>query len=273
MLKLKKIEKFFDYYIKKITEYPLVELSDQKSEQNINQTIPPIVYQTWENNYFGKTHYKEIMKFRKINSNLSFRLFDKKARDDYMKQNWSHHEIYKVYIMSKFGVMESDIFRHCILYQKGGYYFDISKGTTIPITSLHNQDTEALISNEPVDCIIPPEKKIFSKLKHPHNNFLTWGLGFKSHHPITLAMINCIVNDYNFYVDKVFNKPKLAVLSLTATGQFTKVVRNYFLNNELDKITQAGIYFNNHGIFSMNGCRVRHHLVKSYADERNKKII
>ena len=78
MLKLKKIEKFFDYYIKKITEYPLVELSDQTLEQNINQTIPPIVYQTWENNYFGKTHYKEIMKFRKINSNLSFRLFDKK---------------------------------------------------------------------------------------------------------------------------------------------------------------------------------------------------
>ena len=78
MPQLKKIEKFFDYYIKKITEYPLVELNDQTLEQNINQTIPPIVYQTWENNYFGKTHYKEIMKFRKINSNLSFRLFDKK---------------------------------------------------------------------------------------------------------------------------------------------------------------------------------------------------
>ena len=270
---LKKIEKFFDYKIKKITEYPLVKLKDQIADKKIDQVIPPIVYQTWENNEFGKTHYKEIIKFRNINNNLNFKLFDKNARDEYMKNNWAHHKIYEVYTKSKFGVMESDIFRHCILYQNGGYYFDISKGTSAPITSLHNRDSEALISNEPVDCIIPPDKEIFSKLKHPHNNFLTWGLGFKSNHPIPLAMINSIVDDYIFYIDKIFKEPKLAILSLTATGQFTKVVRNYILNEGIDKTVQSGIYFNNKGIFSMKGCRVRHHLVPSYADIRDKKII
>ena len=273
MNRLKKIEKILDYHIKKITEYPLVKLNDQVVDNNIEQTIPPIVYQTWEDNCFGKTHHKEIMKFRVMNNNLNFKLFDKNARDDYMKNNWGHHKIYEVYTKSKFGVMESDIFRHCILYQKGGYYFDISKGTSVPITSLHNKNTEVFISNEPVDCIIPPDSKIFSKLEYPHNNFLTWGLGFRSHHPITLAMIDSIVNDHTFYVNKIFNKPKLAILSLTATGQFTKVVRNYFLNNEIDNVEQSGIYFNNNGIFSMKGCRVRHHLVPSYADIRDKKIL
>ena len=74
-------------------------------------------------------------------------------------------------------------------------------------------------------------------------------------------------------IDKIFKEPKPAILSLTATGQFTKVVRNYILNEGIDKTVQSGIYFNNKGIFSMKGCRVRHHLVPSYADIRDKKII
>ena len=86
-------------------------------------------------------------------------------------------------------------------------------------------------------------------------------------------MIENIVNDYKFYENKTFNKPKTAVLSLTATGQFTKVVRNYFENNDCNHIVQSGIYFDSKGIFSMKGCRVRHHLVKSYADIRNEKVI
>ena len=54
MNSLKKIEKFFDYYIKRITEYPLKELEDQVSDGMTDQVIPPYVYQTWENKFFGK---------------------------------------------------------------------------------------------------------------------------------------------------------------------------------------------------------------------------
>ena len=100
MNRLKKIEKLFDYQIKKITEYPLVKLNDQVADTNIEQIIPPTVYQTWEDNYFGKTHHKEIMKFRVMNNNLNFKLFDKNARDDYMKNNWGHHKIFEVYTLS-----------------------------------------------------------------------------------------------------------------------------------------------------------------------------
>ena len=273
MKSLKKIEKFFDYYLKRITEYPLKELKDQVSKENLDQIIPNNVYQTWENNFFGKTHFKEIIKFRSTNKKFNFILFDKRLRDNYMEENWSNHEIFDVYKKVRFGVMESDIFRHCILYERGGYYFDISKGCNVPLNSLHKNDTEAFISNEPVECIIPPNKKIFSKLKFPQNNFLTWGLGFKKNHLIPKMMIENIVNDYKFYIDKVFEKPKTAVLSLTATGQFTKVVRNFIEEFGCDKIVQSDIYFENKGIFSIKGCRVRHHLVKSYGDVRNENVI
>ncbi len=273
MKKLKKIEKFFDFYIKRITEYPLQKLDNQISYENLDQIIPPVVYQTWENDLFGKTHFKEIIKFRKINSQLSFILYDKKKRDDYMNHYWKNHKIHHIYKKVKLGVMESDIFRHCILYDKGGYYFDISKGCKVPLNSLHLNSTEAFISNEPVDCIIPPASKLFSLLKYPQNNFLTWGLGFKKNHLIPKMMIENIVNDHEYYVDKVFVKPKTGVLSLTATGQFTKVVRDYIQRYGSSNIIQSGIYFENNGIFSMKGCRVRHHLVRSYADIRNERII
>ena len=274
-MKLKKIEKFFDFYIKKFFEYPLQRLDDQISKIQDDYLIPPIVYQTWENNLFGKTHYKQILKFRKNNQDLTFLLFDKKKRDKYMIERWSDHEILKVYQKAKLGVMESDIFRHCILYDKGGYYFDISKGTQVSLRSLHSKSTEALISNEPVECIIPPHNDLFKKLDYPHNNFLTWGLGFKRNHPIPKMMIEAISNDYRHYLGKVFSRPKLAVLSLTATGQFTKIVRDYILNHDFDddQLIQSGIYFNGKGIFSMKGCRVRHHLVPSYADLKEISVL
>ena len=265
--------KFIKNNIRKITEYPLIEIEDQLAIRPPKQKIPPIVYQTWENNFFGKTHFKQIQKFRNINNNLTFKLYDKKLRDEYMNERWSNHSILDVYKKVKLGVMESDIFRHCILYDKGGYYFDISKGCNIALRSLHKKDTEVLISNEPVECIIPPEREIFSKLKFPLNNFLTWGLGFKKHHPIPKSMIEAISLDHIHYSNKVFHRPKLAVLALTATGQFTKCVREYFISNNHDKVIQSGIYFEGNGIFSMKGCRVRHHLVKSYADIENEKVI
>ena len=269
----KKIERKIDFYIKKFTEYPLINLKDQISKNNQNFKIPPVVYQTWETNFFGKTHYKEIIKFRSLNPDLSFILFDKKKRDIYMHENWSSHKIYQAYIKSKLGVMKSDIFRHCILYDKGGYYFDISKGCKVPLRSLHNNQTEGIISNEPVDCIVPPKNNIFPKLNYPHNNFLTWGLGFKKNHLIPKMMIESIANDYIYYIDKVFEWPKLGVLSLTATGQFTKIVREFIERYPHDNLVQAGVYFNGNGIFSMKGCRVRHHLVPSYSDLNNQTII
>jgi hypothetical protein len=58
------------YKIRKITEYPLVEVQDQIAVRPPNQRISPVVYQTWIDNKFGKTHAKSILKFRELNKNL-----------------------------------------------------------------------------------------------------------------------------------------------------------------------------------------------------------
>jgi len=270
---LKSIENKITYFIKKITEFPLIKINDQIVQNKTIKKIPNNLYQTWENNLFGKTHYKEMIKFRSINKDLNFYLFDRNKRDDYMKKNWGDHKISENYDKSKFGQIKADIFRYCILYEYGGYYFDISKGCKVSITSLHNHDTEALISYEPIECVIPPDRIIFNKLKYPLNNFLQWGFGFKKNHPILLSMIDNITQDYKNYKNISFEKPKSAILAFSGTGQFTKVVREYILKKGVENIEQANIYFNGNGIFSMRGSRVRHLLVKEYADVRNQPII
>ena len=273
-MSLKKIERKISFLFKKITEYPLQYLGDKIDNEGANNfIIPKNIYQTWENNLFGKTHYKELINFRNLNSNYNFFIFDKNKRDQYMKKYWGENEIYPVYKKARYGQMKADIFRYCILYERGGFYFDISKGCSICLDQLYKANSEAVISNEPIECIIPPEKSIFRELKHPWNNFLQWGFGFKKNHILLKMVIDAISNDQQFYTNVIFHKPKTAVLSLSATGQFTKIVREYFAIYGFDKIVQAGIYFNNYGIFSMKGSGVRHHLIKEYADIRDDYLL
>ena len=49
------------YKIRKITEYPLVEIQDQIAIRPPKQKISPVVYQTWIDNKFGKTHAKSCL--------------------------------------------------------------------------------------------------------------------------------------------------------------------------------------------------------------------
>ena len=59
--------------------------------------------------------------------------------EDYMKNNWKNNSIYEVFKNSLVGPLKTDIFRYCILYERGGYYFDISRGCKIPRNWLDEQ--------------------------------------------------------------------------------------------------------------------------------------
>ena len=118
--------------LRTFTEYPLEKIDDRIVNQNSDNKIPNKVYQTWETRFLGKTHAQSLKKFRNLNPNLSFYLFDKEKRDAYMKSSWQGEMISEIYFNSIFGPMKSDIFRYCLLYDLGGYYFDICLLYTSP---------------------------------------------------------------------------------------------------------------------------------------------
>jgi mannosyltransferase OCH1-like enzyme len=255
-------------------ELPMLKLQDSDaSEQFTNQKISPVVYQTWEDHFFGKTHFKEIQQFRALNPELDFKLFDKSQRESYMQEFWGEHAIYPIFTQSQFGPMQADIFRYCLLFERGGFYFDISKGCTTPLSSFLKNTSSALISFESHDCVIPPSPVLEHRLQCAEKQVLQWGMGFAKGHPILKRMIENICLHYPLFKGKSFENPKNAILRFTGPGMYTKSVREYFENQEDETVAQAGVDFNGAGIFSLKGSWARYSRVPSYVNSRNQPII
>ena len=71
----KNIASSIKFAIREITEKPLRQLEDQTNINIKDQKISPIVYQTWSDKYFGRTHFNSLKKFRSLNPDLSFKIF------------------------------------------------------------------------------------------------------------------------------------------------------------------------------------------------------
>jgi mannosyltransferase OCH1-like enzyme len=266
-LKLK-IRRFILY----LTEYPLRSVPDRKQSIVHKQVIPSILYQTWESNKFGKTHAIEMEKFRDINPELSFQIYTNEDVDNYMSSAWGSHPIYQIYRRAIFGPMKADIFRYCIIYDRGGYYFDVSKGCNCPLISLHEPGDDGLITYETVDCCIYPEAGIASLIDHPEKYVLQWGFGFAKQHPILKQVIDNICLHFKYFDRVEFEIPKNAVLMLTGPGMFTRSFREVLTKYPAISVAQAGINFNGHGVFAMPRSESRYLRVPAYQHARNSLI-
>ena len=267
-----KIADKIKYNIRRISEYPLVTLDDQKASRPPNQKITPIVYQTWVDNKFGKTHARSLLNFRNINKNLSFKLFTNSMMEQYMQQKWGHKNIYTIFKNALIGPLKTDIFRYCILYDRGGYYFDISRSCKIPLTKLHNKNSKFVITYEDTNCFIPPNYKNVFLWKRPFSHILQWGLAFEKKNKFLELLIKEISKSYPFYKNKIFENPKLAILNFTGPGMYTKVMRDYLSKCNKNDYKELDTKFNGNGICKLNGSQVRYHKEPSYTYLKNKKI-
>ena len=256
-----------------MTEYPLRAVQDRQRTIVREQLIPTALYQTWESNQFGKTHAREIEKFRDLNPEISFKIFTNEKTDQYMKESWSSHPIYQLYLRAVYGPMRADIFRYCIIYERGGYYFDIAKGCNFPLTKLHALGDSGLIAYEPVDCLIYPDVDIIRLLQHPEKYLLQWGFGFSKEHPVLKQVIDNICKHSEFFENLVFDIPKNAILMLTGPGMFTRSFREVIAREPGINVRQAGINFNGFGVFSMPKSETRYLKIPAYQHARNGRII
>lgn len=255
-------------------ELPLRELTDRPATSAAPPArIPPIVVQTWEDRRFGKTHLREMARFRELNPELSFELWDREQRLAYLRTNWGHHPIHEIYEKALFGPMKADIFRYCLMADRGGFYFDISKGCSAPLRSLYSAETEALITFEPHDSPTTCDQAAAAHLMHPGKLLLQWGFGFAPRHPIPLRTIENICAEYPRFRSRSFASPKDAIRELTGPVMFTRSVREVFAAGPLPNVVQAGIDFNGFGLFALAGSNIRYITVPSYIDARNRPIV
>ena len=256
------------------TEYPLQSIGQQQRLISFrNQLIPSIVYRVWVDDLFGRTHASELLNFRLLNPGLEFRLFTHVDADHYMQEVWHDHPVCGIYGHSHFRPLMADIFRYCILFERGGYYFDISKGCSLPLYNLHQPFDRRMLSYETSFCSVMPELATASCFQYPNRYVIQWGFGFAPKDPILERVINLICAYYPFFKGKTFEDPKSAILAFTGPGMFTKAVREIVQEEGKLEGAQAGVNFNGHGIPWMPGSEVRYHLSPPYVLARNAVIV
>jgi mannosyltransferase OCH1-like enzyme len=190
-----------------------------------------------------------------------------------MLKSWGSQSIYLAYKNAKFGQIKADIFRYCIVYELGGYYFDISKGCRVALDTLHSPNSLGLITNESNDRTIAVSADLLPIYDHPNKLFVQWGFGFAPQNPILKKAISLIeeqIDDFNF---REFTNPTSAILDFSGTHLFTRAVDEYVKSNGIIGITQSGIDFHHNGIFSLTGSNARYLQVPNYKLSGKSKIL
>ena len=190
-----------------------------------------------------------------------------------MFERWGDHEVYTVFTNARFGQIEADLFRYCILHDRGGFYFDISKGLSAPLCGLLTAEGDGLITYENIECPIDPGLPNYERLLNPDKLIAQYGLGFVAGHLALSLVIDNVCKDYPFFRNKTFASPKDAILSLTGPRMFTRSVREYVSRTADNGLIQVDVDFGGTTIWSMKGSSARYWSAPAYKDARNEVIV
>jgi mannosyltransferase OCH1-like enzyme len=174
--------------------------------------IPKKIYQTWETKNLSEYFLKNIEKWKILNPEYEFTLYDSMDRRN-MVSNFGERYL-KVYDRILAGALKCDMWRYIVLYLYGGFATDLD---VIPINPIDN-----FLNNNFLVCA--------SILNVESQNFylLTGFIGIIPKHPIMLWCIERICD----IVEN--NKPYLEYCDFTGPGCFGRGVNAYLKRQEID---------------------------------------
>jgi mannosyltransferase OCH1-like enzyme len=231
--------------------------------------IPNVVYQTWTGKHFGRSHARYLAEFRRRNSDFSFKFFDDSDIDAYMHQYYGDEPIYQVYKSARLGPLKTDIWRYCILCERGGVYCDIDKFIDVPIGSLISGDTETVITYENNIYIGDGSAP---GVQHPDHLMGNYALMFRKGHPLLRLAIAGIVSKYPSVKGVRFKDPKRAVMGFTGPIHLTDCLHALANTAGLGFANQVGIDFGQKDVY-IPGAWTRYIARPSYATSRNAVIV
>ena len=271
--KLKKIKKLLVKLYLKIFEEPKLEIKncDEKPRAINNSEIPLICYQTWEEKKFYKSHAIGLNKFRKVNPEIKFEIYDANDRDDFMRKEWGKHNIYKIYLNANFKVMQADIFRYCILYSYGGFYCDISIAPKEKLISFLEKEIDCgfMVGEwDPKILINSIAEPLLSRGVHPsyiYNGFIV----SRKSSIFMEDLILKIEERYKSYINVEKEDPRSEIIMNTGPGLVTELFSKNIHKYENVKLFPVKYSRNE---CTVEGSNLRHYTFKSYMDRKNEKL-
>jgi mannosyltransferase OCH1-like enzyme len=236
-----------------------------------NHRIPLLVHQTWSTNRFGRTHAKNLNRFRQNNPEMTFRLWSDNERDNFVVSEFGDHAIADIYFRAAFGPLAVDIWRYLVLLRLGGWYFDINKCVDGALVDFMQDECEMLISFE--KNFMHGSDSASTGLQHPENVICNWGMAAMPNHPVMARVINDICMNVAHYGARIWVNPKDAIIDFTGPRRLTRAIQAHANENGLDGVCQAGIDFHGKGVFNMPKSWVRYITNPPYAESTSRPIL
>jgi mannosyltransferase OCH1-like enzyme len=96
----------------------------KESFYNNNGEIPRVIYQTWSSKTLPPKMASCVDRLKKANPTFEYQLFDDAECREFIKDNYDT-DVLEAYDTLLPGAFKADLWRYCILYDKGGVYVDI----------------------------------------------------------------------------------------------------------------------------------------------------
>lgn len=243
--------KFLNYRIRLVLNlvkdfnFLLFRVNDIFVSQDQNVKIPKIVYQTTNSRWIPRRFHADVMHFRARNPDFTFITFDQSSMTSWMKLHFKNEVILSAYLSSRFGVMQSDIFKYCYGYINGGISIDLSKFISRPLSEIFTLGTNTLILSQQFDEIdtssIHPSE--FTNLGLNNALLVNWCFATAPHHQGLLSIINYIETCFLRSRGVMYENPKVAIWETTGPVAFNRGLLDYFGNHLPTDTLIVGIDF------------------------------
>ena len=107
-----------------------------RSKLDYLQNIPPILFQTFKDNYIHTAIYKNIQNFLQLNPEYEYRFISDKSGLKLLKDNFEG-KVVEAYLKLNLGAAKGDFLRYCALYLYGGVYLDLDASITTKIKEFY----------------------------------------------------------------------------------------------------------------------------------------
>jgi hypothetical protein len=155
------------------------------------QRIPLDIYQTWNTLDLPPRMKANVAELRRANPEFAYHLFDDAMCEAFIAEHFEA-DVLAAFRKLKPGAFKADLWRYCIMYQKGGIYLDIKFRCVPPFTLLQLVESEHYVRDRQV-CGI----------SGIYQGLMVQAAG----NPTLWRAIRCIVEhcESNFYGDSVLS--------------------------------------------------------------------